>query len=210
MGRKSIKLDTDECKHIQDTYGYDAETGVVYFLPTVKVILKAGKATGQTIEKGGAGYRVMFVTFPNGKRRGIKVHLAAWLIHHGVWPEHFIDHKSGDKTDNRLVNLQLATDGQNRANIPKYKTYAGKATTSIYKGVSLTSNKKKWVVNIRVDKVLISLGTFPLDREIDAAKAYNNAAVLHFRDRARLNIIPDAVTPQPSGARRRPSLSDDE
>lgn len=42
-------------------------------------------------------------------------HRLAWFWMHGVWPE-LIDHINGDKSDNKLVNLRIATTSQNTLN----------------------------------------------------------------------------------------------
>jgi HNH endonuclease/AP2 domain len=198
MGRKSIVLDKSERDHIRATYGCEPETGMVSFLPTEKTSLKAGKITGLSIEK--SGYRVMFVTFPSGKRRGLKVHLVAWLLYYGVWPDHFVDHDNRKKDDNRRDNLRRATDSQNRANITKYKTYGGKPCSSQYKGVAWIKDKEMWQAHIRVDGKLLKFGYFKLEDEIEAAKAYDAAAKAYFSSYAVLNFpSTDASTQQPSG-----------
>lgn len=57
--------------------------------------------------------------------------------------------------------------------------------TSKYKGVFFKKCKNKWQAVISVDKKQKHLGTF--ENEIDAAKAYNEAAVHYFGDTAIVN-----------------------
>lgn len=73
---------------------------------------------------------------PDGYRRikiaGRKVfeHRLAWLVTYGSWPSEDIDHKNGERTDNRPSNLRLATAQQNAAN-----TRRDALNTSGFKGV---------------------------------------------------------------------------
>jgi len=43
-------------------------------------------------------------------------HRLAWLYAHGEWPTNKIDHKNGDKMDNRIDNLRNASDAINSQN----------------------------------------------------------------------------------------------
>lgn len=92
-----------------------------------------------------------------------------------------VDHINGDKLDNRLCNLRLATPSQNSANSIKRKG------SSKYKGVTRRS-WGAWRAQICVNLKKHSLGHF--QSEIDAAKAYNTAALKHFGEFARLNETP--------------------
>lgn len=127
----------------------------------------------------------MFVTLPSGRRQ-LKVHLVGWLLFHNVWPDHEVDHDDQVKENCRIRNLRRATTGQNRANIRKYVGYAGKPTSSQFKGVSWTKDIQKWKAYIRVDKKLINLGFY--DDEREAALAYDTAARFHNGAFAVLNF----------------------
>ena len=97
-------------------------------------------------------------------------------------PGEEVDHINGDKTDNRRENLRLATNAQNCANQGKPKgTYS-----SEYKGVHWNKQNKKWRARIMVDGKLIHLGYFT--DEMDAASAYDEAAMEYFGEFAKLNF----------------------
>jgi hypothetical protein len=93
-----------------------------------------------------------------------------------------VDHKNGDGLDNRKENLRITTQAQNQYNRKKYK---GK-TTSQYKGVHLKSGRKTYTAKIGVGGKSIFLGSF--ENEIDAAKAYDEAAKKYHGEYARLNF----------------------
>jgi group I intron endonuclease len=59
--------------------------------------------------------------------------------------------------------------------------------SSKYKGVSFSKNKKKYKAYIVVNGKQIHLGYF--DNETDAAKKYNEAAIMYYGEKAILNII---------------------
>ena len=98
-------------------------------------------------------------------------------------PEKEIDHKDTDKLNNQKYNLRECTKSQNNGNRPRYdKQRPGK-----YKGCFLKKDKKKWLSQITINKKSKFLGYF--DNEIDAAIAYNVAALQIFGEFARVNVL---------------------
>jgi hypothetical protein len=66
-------------------------------------------------------------------------------------------------------------------------------TSSNYKGVYWNKQAQKWHVQIQVDGKKKYIGLFL--SEIQAAIAYNNAAICYFAEFACLNVIPlDSIT----------------
>lgn len=94
----------------------------------------------------------------------------------------FTDHINGNKLDNRRKNLRHCTHQQNMSNM---KNRIG--GTSKYKGVYWHKGGKKWAANVTVNYKNIHLGLFV--SEIEAASAYNEAALQYFKEFAKLNII---------------------
>jgi hypothetical protein len=97
-------------------------------------------------------------------------------------PKIQVDHKFGDTLDNRKENLRICDNSQNQAN-----KLTNKNNVSGYKGVSWYEQLKKWVVHIGYNNKQIHLGYFK--NKIDAAKAYNEAALKYHGEFAKLNII---------------------
>ena len=92
------------------------------------------------------------------------------------------DHIDGDPLNNRKVNLRMCTHHQNTWN-----NRTPKNNTSGYKGVHWNKEKRKWGAGIKYNYKKLFLGYF--DDKIEAAKAYNTAAIKHFGDFARLNDV---------------------
>lgn len=94
-----------------------------------------------------------------------------------------IDHINMNPLDNRKQNLRITDRGGNSMNRKKQKgQYYSK-----HKGVSFNKKLKKWRAHITFRNAHIHLGTFA--SEVDAALAYNKAAIKYFGTYARLNKL---------------------
>jgi hypothetical protein len=115
-----------------------------------------------------------------------------------------VDHKDGNHFNNQKDNLRPVTVQQNGWNsIKRNRTAGARPPSSQYKGVVKCIGVKErvyWRVLIRLTakgvkpEKYVRLG--PFDKEIDAAKAYNEEIVKHRGEYARLNQIPNPIEPK--------------
>lgn len=82
-------------------------------------------------------------------------HRVAWALHYGEDTELYIDHKDGDKSNNRISNLRLATSSENNYNIGVKSN-----NTSGHRGVSYRKDTKKWRAYINIGGQKMWLGAY--------------------------------------------------
>lgn len=112
-------------------------------------------------------------------------HRVAWAVHYGEWPASDVDHVNGQRSDNRIANLRLATRAENARN-----RGANYNSPSKMVGVSRHTHSQKWRARITVGGRRISLGLF--ESSIDAARARNSAAAALGDPFCRMAIIAEA------------------
>jgi len=96
----------------------------------------------------------------------------------------FVDHIDNDTLNNRKANLRFCSGSENAMNRGKLGS-----NTSGYKGVVWHKKAGKWRGKIGIRGKSIHLGLF--ETAIEAAKAYNTAAMKFHGPFAKLNKIPD-------------------
>jgi len=94
-----------------------------------------------------------------------------------------VDHINGNKLDNRKENLRVCTCAENVRN-----RSVSSNNSSGFKGVCWDKRKNKWISSITADSKIFRLGCFA--SAIEAAKAYNIAAIELHGEFAKLNQIP--------------------
>jgi len=139
-------------QYIKKKLHYDPNTGEFRWRVGFKHIRK-GSIAGSPTRDGYWGIRL--------KGKMYAAHRLAWLWVHGYDSENFIDHKNGNRQDNRACNLREVSPKCNTQNTAKTK----RKTTSKYKGVSKKGDK--WMAYIEIDGRKKFLGY--CDTEFEAA-----------------------------------------
>lgn len=126
------------------------------------------KFEGKPVRKVNNGYVVVVITI-NKKETYSMGHRVAWALTHGEWPRSQIDHINGNRMDNRICNLRLASHKENQRN-----KGAGLRNKSGFKGVHFSKTAQKWIAQIHVNGKTRHIGVF--DSALAASKEYCAAA----------------------------------
>ncbi|WP_161594461.1 HNH endonuclease [Pantoea agglomerans] len=175
-----MKDEIVSCELVRHLFNYDPATGCFYWTENVRLSPLKGKKAGTHNKANG------YVTL-NIRRKNYLAHRIAWLYMTGSFPNGDIDHIDGNRANNCFSNLREATRSQNMANL------RGNAkNTSGFKGVRFVARVKRWSAEITANHKRYHLGYFSSIE--DAAMAYNNAAIKHFGEFARLNEVnPESI-----------------
>lgn len=150
-----------DLKDLNVRLSYCPDTGVFY-----RLSFNCGRAANAESVGyvNGNGYLIISI-----KNKKFRAHRLAWVMHYGVEPSKFIDHIDGNKLNNRISNLRLATKSQNMMNRPEQiNNKLG------LKGVHFDKASNKFVAQICRDGKRVFLGRFSIKGE--AASAYETAA----------------------------------
>lgn len=171
---------------------YEPDTGRLFWIERPVELFRSRwpgqeQSTADYWNRRNAGKECFLAEDDDGYRIGSifdltrKAHRVAWAIETGEWPIGQIDHRNGTRNDNRWPNLRPATEIQNRRN-----SLAERGRVSDFKGVTWHKRDCVWFTRIYVEGKRIQLGTFT--DEVEAAKAYDVAAIQHFGHFAKLNF----------------------
>jgi hypothetical protein len=149
---------------------YDPETGELTWRPRSEEWFK----TGASCRKWNTRFAGM-AAFPKpttlGYRSGrvagqhLKGHRVAWAIHHGSWPDGFIDHINGDRADNRIENLRVVSRAGNNRNRKRPNV-----NTSGVIGVCRDKNTMKWQAYASHNGARLYFGSFDTVKEAAEAR----------------------------------------
>lgn len=171
---------------------YDPDSGKLFWLPRkAEMFRDAGKRKGYSLcaawNTRWGGKPALYTPDVYGYQHGTilgktyKAHRVAWCLLTGDWPDGFIDHKNGDRSDNSATNLREATRTENQQN-----TTSRSGSTSPYLGVSWERRCSRWNVRIKINGKQKHIGNF--ECQIEAAKAYDRAALKYFGEFANPNF----------------------
>lgn len=155
---------------LRELLDYDQDTGQFTWVNNSRSGMKAGDAAGTVHPKGYTRIKL--------DKKLYSAHRLAWLYVYGAYPNEQIDHVSGDKADNRLSNLRLATNAQNAWNRGKPKT-----NSTGFKGVYFNKAHQKFYARITVHGKKIHVGAF--DAPEAAHLAYIEASRRYFGEFAK-------------------------
>jgi hypothetical protein len=133
---------------------YDRRTGLFHWR-VGRGNTKAGSVAGTPTYQG-------YIQVSIGGRK-YKAHRLAWFYVKGVWPEHDVDHRDTDRSNNRWRNLRDLPNKVNAQN--KRRAYATSATGVL--GVSACGGTFR--ARICVDGQQKHLGSFTTKRAARAA-----------------------------------------
>lgn len=149
-------------KELHELLSYDPETGEFTWRVNRGGASYAGTKAGRV--NRGTGYVEIGV---KGTRE--RAHAIAWAMMTGAWADRQIDHINCQRSDNRWVNLRLASAHENARNAQR-----SAANKSGFKGASWKAKNRKWTAQISVENKKIYLGLF--DTAEAAHAAYVEAA----------------------------------
>jgi hypothetical protein len=160
---------------LRDELRYDPNTGFWERLKSTK--RRTIGPIRPTVVKGGYPGRWRVSRQISFRGKPYSASRLAWFYMTGKWPNHEIDHRDGDATNDRWDNLRKAERWQNQANTGVYKT-----NKLGLKGVHIQGSRYR--VKIHKDGRAIHLGYY--SRPDEAAQAYAAAAQTLYGEFARL------------------------
>lgn len=143
-------------ERVRELFDCDLEKGVLRYRQN------CGKCTGGEVAGYHHGNGYLRIGIDNKK---YFIHRIIWFVAHGKWPDHFLDHKNLNTSDNRLENLREATQSQNSMN-----RGTAKNNTSGFRGVGFYKRHRKFTAIIKVAQKSIHLGYFATFEEAKAAR----------------------------------------
>lgn len=152
-----MKRQLPEKEKLNEIFEYNPTTGDVFKRPYID---KMGRyqtryskdpIRNTLMNHGGKSY---YRTTMSGSTKEFLLHRIIFKMVYGLEPEN-IDHIDGNGLNNKLENLRASDPVSNHQNVRK-----STRNTSGVVGVSLTQDKRRWRVRIKVGKKQLQLGEF--------------------------------------------------
>jgi hypothetical protein len=152
-----ITKDAVNRDYLRSILEYDSNTGVFTRITRTGNNTHIGDVAGGVNSNGYRSIRV------GGRKH--QAHRLAWIYEYGAIPDGMqIDHVNGDRQDNRICNLRIATHTDN---VHNQRTEHSNNKLGVL-GVSRSPGAKTYVAQIQVNGKKISLGRYP---SVDTARA---------------------------------------
>ena len=156
-------------EELKEFLHYNPDTGVFTWIKKPHARIKVGQVAGSKISNGYLQMQLKGINY--------YAHRLAYYMYHGVDPlEKCIDHIDGDKANNKINNLRLASNAQNCMN----RVNLSINNTSGVRGVCWDKFYKKWRGVIMINGEQKHLGYF-INIE-DAIKVRKEAEIKYFGD----------------------------
>ena len=164
MAANNVNTGLDEA--VRQKLEYDPESGKIFF-----------KAIGKG-KRREAGYHrpngyIDIDVSVSGTSNCLKAHRVAWFLHTGGWPEYYIDHINGNRSDNRLENLRDIDHALNTQNIETRGAESDNPTGVRVVGIN------QYKAEICISEKMVHLGMF--ETKPEAVAAYRVAKMLVHR-----------------------------
>jgi hypothetical protein len=159
-------------ERLREQLDYDPETGVFVWKVANSMRVKVGQHAGHIAE---SGYRLIHCF-----GRIWRAHHLAWLHVYGKLPDKEVDHRDGNRANNAILNLRLATRTQNSWNCGLQRN-----NTTGLKGIYLARKVGLYRARIKVEGKTIDLGYHGTKEEAHAA--YCAAALKYHGEFARVS-----------------------
>lgn len=144
-------------KRLREILDYNPETGVFRWKVMLAHRRKPGDAAGSLTH----GYIEIGI-----ENQSYRAHHLAWLYIHGKLPEGMIDHIDGNRANNAIANLRLATNQQNSQN--KRQASPTKLSSKLL-GVTWNADRQCWQAQIGHSGKNYYLGLYKTETAAHAA-----------------------------------------
>jgi len=159
-------------EELKEFLDYNPDTGIFTWKKQICNRIKVGQITGYTNSRG---YKTIFFNCENWQ-----LHRIAYYMYYGVDPlENEVDHQNGNRLDNTIKNLRLATLSLNRKNRKLNKNNTSGKTGVVWVGKP-SKGRPYWKCDIGVNGKRIHLGCFEKDEKDKAIQARIEAEIKYF------------------------------